>query len=101
MANSQCRWEWREWLAAGVHGRNCWRLPDLLTGMLLASDRRTVTTWLRAAAVSDDYQDYYYFLASVGRKSESIVKPPTGDPSSTAFRGTETPSCHRCRNKER
>jgi hypothetical protein len=80
MASSQCRWEspeqwsqWSGWLAAGLHGRNRWRLPVLLTGMLLASGRRTVTTWLRAAGVSDDYQDYYYFLAGVGRKSESIA----------------------------
>jgi len=80
MAKSQCCWqspeqwrEWSQWLAAGLHGRNRWRLPVLLTGMLLASGRRTVTTWLRAAGVSDDYQDYYYFLAGVGRKSESIA----------------------------
>lgn len=79
MANSQCGWEcpqewseWSEWLAAGLHARNRWRLPILLAGMLLASGRRTVTTWLRAAGVSDDYQDYYYFLACVGRKSKSI-----------------------------
>jgi len=41
--------------------------------MLFAGGRRTVTTWLRAAGVSDDFQDYYYFLACVGRKSESIA----------------------------
>lgn len=80
MANSQCRWEcpqewseWIEWLSAGLHARHRWRLPVLVTGMLLASGRRTVTTWLRAAGVSDDYQDYYYFLASLGRKSESVA----------------------------
>ena len=39
----------------------------------LAGGRRTVTTWLRAAGVSDDFQDYYYLLACVGRKSESIT----------------------------
>jgi hypothetical protein len=32
-----------------------------------------VTTWLRAAGISDDYADYYYFLASVGRKTESVA----------------------------
>jgi len=48
-------------------------LPVLLVGMLFAGGRRTVTTWLRAAVVSDDYQDYYYFLTCVGRKSESIA----------------------------
>jgi hypothetical protein len=29
-----------------------------MMGMLLANGRRIVTTWLRAARVSDDYQDY-------------------------------------------
>ena len=80
MANSKCRWEcpqsftdWNQWLSAGLHARNRWRLPVLLVGMLFAGGRRTVTTWLRAAGVSDDYQDYYYFLTCVGRKSESIA----------------------------
>jgi len=80
MANSICRWEcpeqwseWSEWLAAGLHARNRWRLPVLMTGILLAAGRRTVTTWLRAAGVSDDFQDYYYLLTRVGRKSESIA----------------------------
>ena len=80
MAKSKCRWqspeqwsEWSSWLAAGLHARNRWRLPVLLVGMLFAGGRRTVTTWLRAAGVSDDYQDYYYFLACVGRKSESAA----------------------------
>ena len=61
-SNWQCPsdWsEWSEWLAAGLHARNRWRLPILLVGVLFARGRRTVTTWLRAAGVSDDYQDYY------------------------------------------
>jgi len=65
--------EWSKWLAAGLHARNRWRLPVLLLGILFASGRRTVTTWLRAAGVSDDFQDYYYLLISVGRKSELIA----------------------------
>jgi len=80
MAKSECRWqcpeqwsEWSEWLAAGLHARNRWRLPVLLTGMLFAGGRRTVTTWLRAAGVSDDFQDYYYCLAALGRKTESVA----------------------------
>jgi hypothetical protein len=80
MAESKCRWqspeqwsEWSNWLAAGLHARNRWRLPVLLLGMLFAGGRRTVTTWLRAAGVCDDYQDYYYFLVGVGRKSELIA----------------------------
>ena len=80
MANSKCRWqcpedwsEWSQWLAAGLHARNRWRLPVLLVGILFAHGRRTVTTWLRAAGVSDDYQDYYYFLAALGRKTKSVA----------------------------
>jgi len=80
MANPECRWpcpnewsEWSTWLSAGLHARNRWRLPVLIVGILFAQGRRTVTTWLRAAGISDDYQDYYYFLAAVGRKSESIA----------------------------
>ena len=85
MAKSKCRWEcpeqwseWNAWLAAGLHARNRWRLPVLLTGILFASGRRTVTTWLRAAGVSDDFQDYYYFIECVGRKSESIASQLVG-----------------------
>jgi len=65
--------EWSDWLAAGLHARNRWRLPVLLVGILFAHGRRTVTTWLRAAGVAADFADYYYFLSSVGRKSESVA----------------------------
>jgi hypothetical protein len=80
MANPKCRWqcpdrwsEWSEWLAAGLHARNRWRLSVVLVGILFAHGRRTVTTWLRAAGVSDDFQDYYYFLAPLGRKAKSVA----------------------------
>ena len=80
MAKSKCRWEspedwseWSEWLASALHGRNRWRLPVLLLGILFANGRRTVTTWLRAAGGSDDFQAYYYFLTSLGRKTESVA----------------------------
>jgi hypothetical protein len=75
-ANWRCpsEWtEWSEWLAAGLHARNRWRLPVLLTGILFAVGRRTVSSWLRAVAVSDDFQDYYYFLAPLGRKARLVA----------------------------
>jgi hypothetical protein len=80
MAKPKCRWEcpdrwseWSEWLAAGLHARNRWRLSVVLVGMLFAHGRRTVTTWLRAAGVSDEFQNYYYFLAPLGRKAKSVA----------------------------
>lgn len=65
--------EWSEWLAAGLHARNRWRLPIVLVGMLFARGRRTVTTWLRATGISTDYPNYYYFLASVRRKADRVA----------------------------
>lgn len=60
--------EWSNWLAAGLHGRSRWRLPLLMTGLLFAGSRRVVASWLRTGGLSDDYQDYYFFLQSVGRR---------------------------------
>jgi hypothetical protein len=62
-----------DWLAAGLHGRCRWRLPILITGILFAQGRRTVSSWLRAAGISDDFRDYYYFIAAVGRKTEILA----------------------------
>lgn len=80
MAEPKCYWsspedwsDWSEWLAAGLHARNRWRLPVLLLGMLFARGRRTVTTWLRGAGITTDFSDYYYFLAPLGRKSETVA----------------------------
>jgi len=65
--------EWSEWLSAGLRARNRWRLPVLLVGILFANGRRTVTSWLRAAGICDDFDDYYYFLAGLGRKAKSVA----------------------------
>lgn len=59
---------WIKHLASILHGSNAWRLGPLLVGMLFARGRRTVTSWLRGGQLSDDYQGYYYFLGSLGRK---------------------------------
>ena len=71
-----CPNEWSEWIAylsAGLDARNRWRLAVLLPGLLFAHGRRTVTTWLRGAGASDDFQAYYYFLSALGRKTESVA----------------------------
>jgi hypothetical protein len=54
-------------MASFLHRRSAWRLLPVLLGLLFARGRRTVTSWLRAAAVQEDFSDYYYFLGSVGR----------------------------------
>ena len=76
MATNRCpqEWsEWVEWLGAGLHGRCRWRLPILLGGMLFATGRRTAASWLRAAGISSEFSDYYYFIAAIGRKAKPIA----------------------------
>src|SRR5215204_4171595 len=65
--------QWVDWLAAGLHGRNRWRLSVVLLGMLFARGRRTVTTWLRAVGITHDFADYYYFLQPLGRKAKRLA----------------------------
>jgi DDE superfamily endonuclease len=64
---------WISRLAHLLDARVAWRLLPLLTGLLFAHGRRTVSSWLRAAELSDDYQDYYYFLSILGRKVKSLA----------------------------
>ena len=70
--------DWVASLAAVLHGQSAWRLAPLLVGLLFASGRRTVSSWLRGNALSDDYQDYYYFLGSLGRKIKEVAQALMG-----------------------
>ncbi|HVX56702.1 MAG TPA: transposase [Candidatus Saccharimonadales bacterium] len=64
--------DWIGQLAGVVDARLRHRLLPLLIGALFASGRRTVSRWLVAAGVSDDFKRYYYFLGTLGRKSEAV-----------------------------
>lgn len=66
--------EWVNWLSLGLHGRSRWRLPLILMGLLLANGRRTVTAWLRAAGLSAEFREYYYFLYSVGQRIPQVAE---------------------------
>jgi hypothetical protein len=66
--------QWVDWLAAGLHGRNRWRLSLIIMGIVFARGRRTVTTWLRAVGISEDFADYYYFLQPLGRKAKILAE---------------------------
>lgn len=61
-------------MASVLHGRLQWRLAPLLMGVLFAHGRRTVASWLRAAALGNDFTAYYYFLGSLGRKSDWVAQ---------------------------
>jgi len=64
---------WIKSLSSLLHATHAWRLAPLLRGMLFARGRRTVTSWLRAGELGDDFQGYYYFLGALGRKVKSFA----------------------------
>src|SRR5579864_1180418 len=64
---------WIERLARLLDRCISWRLLPILTGLLFATGRRTESSWLRAGELSPDYQDYYYFLAALGRNAMALT----------------------------
>jgi hypothetical protein len=64
---------WITLLSEPLHGRLAWRLLPLLRGLLFAHGRRTAASWLRAAGLGKDFRQYYYFLGSLGRKTEYVA----------------------------
>ncbi len=56
------------WVPANDFWSVAWPKPRADAGC-----RRTVTSWLRGTGISDDYQDYYYFLTGVGCNSKKIA----------------------------
>ena len=65
--------EWIRSLSNLLDKRNAFRLLPIFAGIFFGQGRRTVSSWLRAAGISDDYEDYYYFLSSLGRKVKSLA----------------------------
>lgn len=75
MASYHAPQDWNQtidWLAAPLHGRSRWRLPGLLLGVLFAGGRRVVAAWIRAAGLSPDFQNCYFFLQSLGRRWRDV-----------------------------
>jgi len=55
-------------LAFWLQRRSAIRLPLLLVGILFAKGRRTVTSWFRAAGITDDFRPAYATVGAVGRR---------------------------------
>src|SRR5437588_4704904 len=60
-------------LAHWLDKRTAARLPLLLAGVLFARGRRTVTSWFRAAAITDDFRQSYFTVCSVGREANHMA----------------------------
>ena len=59
-------------LAHWLHPRSAARLSVLMLGILLASNRRTVTSWFRSASITDDFRQNYITLCAIGRSFQDI-----------------------------
>src|SRR4051794_28535813 len=66
-----CQWFSR--LARALDRRSSPRLALLFLGAVLARGRRTVTTRIRAARMSGQFQSCYIAVAAAGKKAESIA----------------------------
>jgi hypothetical protein len=66
-----CQWFAR--LAAALDRRSAPRLALLFVGAVLARGRRTVTTWIRAARLSDRFRSCYVAVAAAGKRSDRIA----------------------------
>lgn len=60
-------------LARWLQRRSAARLPLLLCGILFARGRRTVTSWFRAAGITDEFRPGYTTVCAVGREANSMA----------------------------
>lgn len=66
-----CQWFAR--LAEPLDRRAAPRLALLFLGAVLARGRRTVTSWIRAARLSDHFRPCYTAVAAAGKKADRIA----------------------------
>jgi len=60
-------------LARWLQKRSAARLPLILTGILFARGRRTVTSWFRAAGITSDFRNAYTTVCATGRESHRVA----------------------------
>jgi hypothetical protein len=71
-----------------------------MVGAVLARGRRTVTSWVRAAGLSDEYRACYTTVAAAGRRTDllaahlahAVVKPMVADRDRLTFALDDTPT---------
>lgn len=65
---------WFHLLAAALDARQQQRLLALLAGVLFARGRRTVTSWLRAAGITEEFRPCYYLLSGLARRTDELAR---------------------------
>jgi DDE superfamily endonuclease len=66
--------QWFSCLASALDRRSAPRLALLFLGAVLARGRRTVTTWIRAAKLSDQFRPCYTAVAAAGKRADLIAR---------------------------
>jgi hypothetical protein len=64
---------WLGDIAAALDPRSAPRLLALFVGALFARGRRTVTSWFRAAGITDDFRPAYGALWAAGRRADALA----------------------------
>ncbi len=64
---------WFSHLAAILDPRSAPRLVRLFLGAVLAAGQRTVTSWLRAAGITDEFRPAYTTVAAAGKRTDLIA----------------------------
>lgn len=65
--------QWFVSLASSLDRRSAAVLASLLVGAVLAGGRRTVTTWIRAAGLSERFRSCDIAVAAAGKRAERIA----------------------------
>ncbi|HUR55424.1 MAG TPA: transposase [Gemmataceae bacterium] len=93
-------YHWFSALAAVLDPRSGPRLAWLLVGAILARGRRAVTSWIRAAGLSEEYRPCYTTVAAAGGRADSVaarlvhevVKPLVAGADRLTFALDDTPT---------
>jgi hypothetical protein len=91
---------WFSTLARVLDPRSAPRLACLFLGVILARGRRTLSSWIRAARLSDEFRRCYTTVAAAGKRTELIatyllrelVKPLAADASRLVLAIDDTPT---------
>jgi hypothetical protein len=98
VAPPACHWFLR--LATALDSRSAPRLVRLFLGAILARGRRTVTSWIRAAGLSQEYRRCYTTVSAAGKRTDliaahlahGVVKPLVADAGRLTFALDDTPT---------
>jgi hypothetical protein len=92
--------QWFSALGRMLDRRSGPRLAWLLVGAVLARGRRTVTSWIRAAGLSDEFRLCYTTVSAAGKRADAlaarlaydVVKPLVADAARLTFAIDDTPT---------